>query len=568
MKVLRVDAATGQVQAQALPPQYEGWSNRGLIAKILDEEVPATCNPLEKRNKLIFATGVLAGLGVSSAERLSVGAKSPLTGGVRESNAGGVAARALVRHGIRAVVVENKAEKGNWWLLRIGRDGCEILPAGDLKGLGNYALVEALRERFGQRIATISIGPAGERLYTSAGVFVTDMNGWPSRAAGRGGLGAVMGSKGLKAIVVSQDGDYRIPIRDQVAFNKARQDFVEALKQSPVTAELYPKYGTAGVIPAMQTVGGLPTRNFTSGNFSEFEEIGGERLHDLIVARGGEGTPTEPCMPGCIIRCSNIVADAQGKAVVAPLEYETIALLGSNLEIGDLDQIALMNRLCNDYGIDTVEIGGAIGVAMEAGLEKFGDADGALRLLREAGEGTILGRVLGQGVVVTARVLGISRVPAVKGQGMPAHEPRALKGMGVTYSMSPMGADHTTAPTIRASIDHHKPDGQVDLVRGLQTTIAAYDSLGFCLFVLPAVGKSPQITVDLLNAVYGTNHEPDYISQLGREILRTERAFNTRAGLTEASELVPEFLREETLPPNNLVFDIPEEEMAKFWDGI
>ncbi|MBC7325410.1 MAG: aldehyde ferredoxin oxidoreductase, partial [Moorella sp. (in: Bacteria)] len=243
-------------------------------------------------------------------------------------------------------------------------------------------------------------------------------------------------------------------------------------------------------------------------------------------------------------------------------EYETIGMFGANLEIDDLDTIARCNYLCNDLGLDTIETAVAIGLAMQAGVLPFGDRAGVLNLLPAIGRGTtVLGRVLGQGAAVTGRVLGVTNIPAVKGQALPAYDPRSLKGIGVTYATSPMGADHTAGPTARAKVDHLNPQGQVELSRRVQLNSAIYDNLGLCLFVTAAVGARPQILADLLNARYGWQWGVEDLFELSKKTILMEREFNRRAGFTPAHDRLPEFFCTEPLPETNSVFDVPQEEV-------
>ncbi|KKM10017.1 hypothetical protein SY88_15285 [Clostridiales bacterium PH28_bin88] len=559
---------TKQLTLEPLPEAYRLLGNRGLIAEIMLNEVPATCEPLGPYNKLILAGGPLAGLGVSSAARLSAGAKSPLTGGIKEANGGGVAVQRLVKLGIRAIIVEGKSSDGSMYVLHLKQGNFELVPADELKGMGNYRLSSVLRERFGHDVGMITIGPAGEMGMAIAGVFANDGEGNPSRACARGGLGAVMGSKGLKAVVIENDGTYQVPVRDPGAFNAARKAFSDVLLSTPQTSEVYTKYGTASAVLPINRIGALPTYNFSRGSFDLAEQISGDALYDMIAARGGEGKHTHACMRGCVIRCSNVVADSEGKTIVSPLEYETLCLMGSNIGIADIDTIAKFNWLCNDLGIDTIETGVALGVALEAGLALFGDAQEIERIIsEEIGRGTVLGRVLGQGATLTGKVFDNPRVPAVKGQAMAAHEPRAIKGMAVTYAMSPMGADHTAAVTFRAPVDHHSPAGQMEISRNVQVTVAAYDSLGFCMFVVPAVGSKPDYVINLINAVYGTNYNAEWLKENGKKVIKTEREFNRRAGFTKTHDRLPEFMLEEKLPPFGLVSDIPEEDYERFWEA-
>jgi aldehyde:ferredoxin oxidoreductase len=271
-------------------------------------------------------------------------------------------------------------------------------------------------------------------------------------------------------------------------------------------------------------------------------------------------------MSGCIIQCSNIVPDAHGRRLVARLEYETLVMCGSNLGIGDLDAIARINQECNDLGLDTIETGAALGVAAEAGIGSFGDGERALALVQEIGAGTVLGRLLGQGAATVGRVLGVRRVPAAKGQALPAYDPRGVKGTGVTFATTPMGGDHTAGLTIFAPVDHHQAEGQVTLSRNTQYQRAAYDALGLCAFLLGSTGGRPELLTGMLNAAYGTGLEPGWVADLGRETIDIERQFNRRAGLTAAADRLPRFFAEEPLPPHGQVFDVSEEELEDIWE--
>jgi aldehyde:ferredoxin oxidoreductase len=293
---------------------------------------------------------------------------------------------------------------------------------------------------------------------------------------------------------------------------------------------------------------------------------------ELIVARGKEGEAKRglPCVKGCVISCSNIFANPSGKTTVASLQYENIALLGSNCDIGDIDQIAELNHLCNQVGIDAIDGGAAIGVAMEAGVLEFGDAEGAKDLLRQVGQGTPLGKIIGSGVVTAARVLGIRRVPATKGQAMPAYDPRSLKGIGVTYAMSAMGADHTAGNALETAkrIDPRGTDGQVESSYRLQVRGAILDSYGVCLFIRPAFVANPELAAELVNGRYGWEWTYSDVQKMGIQCLRAEKEFNEAAGIRDVDCDVPEFMRREPLPPHNTVFDIPREEMNAMWETV
>jgi aldehyde:ferredoxin oxidoreductase len=268
-------------------------------------------------------------------------------------------------------------------------------------------------------------------------------------------------------------------------------------------------------------------------------------------------------MPGCVIACCNVFVDEGGKPIVATLQYETIGLLGSNLGLGTLDEVAELNYICNDLGLDTIETGAALGIAAEAGLARFGDKDSFVALLQEVAKGSVVGKMIGQGAVVTGRVLGVKRIPAVKGQAMPAYDPRALKGNGVTYATSPMGADHTAGNAFgsRATVNPLGIEGQRAESRKLQLGAAMLDYTGLCLFARPPVFADPQLMVDLINGRFGWGWTVQDLERMNRTVLKLELEFNRRAGFTSADDRLPEYMLEEPLPPHNTVFDVPDSEV-------
>ena len=567
MNIVRVNMKDLSTSIEAFPDKYGLLGNRGLIAKIMLDEVRPTAEPLGRHNKLILCNGPLAGSLVSSASRLSVGGKSPLTGGIKESNSGGTVAFRLARQGIRAIIVEDKpAAAESLYILNISSGRAELLPGEEYKGLGTYATAQRLRKRFGKNVAIACIGQAGEYLMQSAGVFCTDKEGCPGRTAGRGGMGAVMGSKGIKAVVIDANNELKLKPVEPDRFRKAVKEYHKELLDKPGTGINFPTYGTAGLIPTISLMGAMPTHNFRQGSFSKADEISGEALRELILERGGEGEATHACMPGCIIRCSNIVADETGQVIVSPLEFETLAMVGSNLDIDSLDAIARINYACNDVGLDVIETGAVLGMVMEYGLLKFGDVDGVLELIDQVAKGTVLGRVIGQGAVVTGKVFGITRVPAVKGQSIAGHEPRGVKGMSVTYATTPMGADHTTGGMTRMQIDHQDPNLPMPISRDIQVRIAAIDTLGFCMFLTGGGPRIPDMVIEILSAMYGKECPEDFITSLGKQTIVDERKFNLMAGITAAEDKMPEFMEEEPLPPLNGVSDIPRSHYVEFWD--
>ncbi|NPA06059.1 MAG: aldehyde ferredoxin oxidoreductase [Chloroflexi bacterium] len=569
MPILRVNVRTRTAQVEPTPPTWQPLGGRGLIARILLDMVPPTADPLGPRNVLIFAPGLLGGHRLSSVDRISVGGKSPLTQGVKEANAGGRTGWAIARLGYKAILFEDQPRDGRWWVVHISRDGVRFDPADDLVGLGTYETAARLRERygFGPQAALALIGPAGERQMRAAGIAHIDKDGVPSRLAARGGLGAVMGSKGIKAILVDPAGSPAIPLAQPEVFKQARKAYLQALLAHPQT-HIYETYGTAAMVNMCNRLGGLPTRNFSQGQFEHAERISGEALRQLILQRNGQGATAHACMAGCSIQCSNIVPDAHGQPLVSPLEYETIALMGSNLGIADLDAIAQLNFYANDLGLDTIDLGAALGVAAEAGLWPFGQANQALALVQQIYDNTPLGRLLGNGAAITGRVLGVRRVPAVKGQAISAYDPRAIKGTGVTYATSPQGADHTAGLTIRAQIDHLDPHVQGPVSRQAQLLMAGYDTLGVCIFAAFGFAKAPETIPALLRGRYGWDVPEDILLRLGRETIRLERAFNRAAGFTPAHDRIPEWMTQEPLPPTNSVFDVPDEVLTTLWQDL
>ena len=559
-QIWRVDVSTQTLTRQPVPQAWEHLGGRGLVARILLDEVPPTCEPLGPYNKLLFCPGLLVGHMLTSCDRISIGGKSPLTGGVKEANAGGTTGLEMACLGVKALIIESLPSQPGWWVLHFSSAGIRFLPADDLIGLGVYASAEKLRERFGKKVAIALIGPSGEMKLLAAGIQNLDKDGVPSRIAARGGLGAVMGSKGLKAIVFDASGCSKPPIAHPEAFKDAQKRDTKAALEHPQSI-IYRDYGTAAMARMCDSFGALPTRNFSSGHFEAIEQISGECLRQTILERGGEGNPTHACMPGCVIRSSNVFAGPDGKTIVAPLEYETIGLMGSNLGINELDVIARLNWEANDLGLDSIDTGAALGVAAEAGLMAFGDGQRALQLLGEVRMGTPLGRILGSGAALTGKVYGVTRLPVTKGQAMASYEPRAIKGTGVTYATSPQGADHTAGLTIRDKVNHLDPAGQVALSRTKQINMAGYDTLGACIFAGFGFSLVPDVIAVLLNARYDWNVGTDILQVLGKEALKLEREFNRRAGFTPAQDRLPEYMTIEPLPPLGAVFDVPDEDL-------
>ncbi len=562
--IWRVNMRTRSFAREPVPEAWRKLGGRGLLTRILLDEDVATCEPLGPNNKLVFAPGLLVGHMISSTDRISIGAKSPLTGGIKEANAGGRTGLQLAMLGIKALIIEERPDQG-WWTLHVSSSGVRFDAADDLLNTGVFTAAPLLIERYGEKPAIALIGPGGEQQLRGAGIQNLDKDRQPTRIAARGGIGAVMGSKHVKAVVIDGSGGSKPPILDEAAFKAARKEFSLALAAHPQTAT-YRDFGTAAIVMMCQSFGCLPTRNFSDGQFERAEEISGEAVRQAMLDRGGECDTSHACMVGCAIRSSNIFGDVNGKAVVSPIEYETLGLMGSNLSISDLDCIARLNWEVNDMGLDSIEIGAALGVAAEAGLFAWGDYDGAMRLLQEIRTNTPLGRIIGNGAAITGQVLGVERVPAVKNQAMSAYDPRAIKGTGVTYATSAQGADHTSGLTIRAKINQTSPEGQVEVSRTAQFNMAGYDSLGACIFTGFSYGSVPQVIPALIKARYGWDVPDNYLQVLGKETVLMEREFNRRAGFTSAQDRLPEWMTREPLHPTNAVFDVPTEEMDKIFD--
>jgi aldehyde:ferredoxin oxidoreductase len=561
-KMMRVNLSEMKVREEELPKEYRGLGGRGLSSHIVEKEVPPKADPLGSENKLIFSAGILAGTAIPNTGRLSVGAKSPLTNGVKEANTGGSAAQKIARLGFQAVVIEGRAKELT--LLKIDKNGATFTPASSLKGVGNYELIERIKKEHGNKISIISIGPAGETGLKAASVMVTTPD-FHIRVAARGGLGGVMGSKNLKAVIIDDTGTGPVEAKDKAKFREA----IAALSKAILADPLGPGFrdiGTPVLVMMINSFGCFPTKNYSLGQFEGAEKISGEYMAEVMKKRPN-AQPSHRCMDGCIVSCSNVYTDEEGEVIVSGLEYETIGLMGSNCMIDGLDSIARMNRVCNDVGVDTMDIGGAIAVAMEAGLLAWGDGKAALSLVKEIGKMTDRGMMIGNGCKFTGEKLGVKRIPQVKGQCLSAYDPRGLKGLGVTYATSPMGGDHTAGIVLpnpgNPTYNPGSPTGQAAPSQFMQTYMAAVDSLGLCMMAgMPLLEPVPQsILISCISAFTGESLDENYLINLGTSVLKAERRFNDAAGFTEKDDRLPKFFLEEKLPPSGNVFDVSEEEI-------
>jgi aldehyde:ferredoxin oxidoreductase len=573
-RILRVNMTKLEANFEDFPADFVALGGRALTSTIVAKEVDPLCHPLGASNKLVFAPGLVTGSKAPTSGRISVGGKSPLTGGIKEANAGTTFAQKLGRMRIAAIVVEGKHEGDDYYLLKITNDGYEIIKANKWSNKGLYDAYKELYKEFGDKVSISGVGIAAEIMGAASGICFNDPEGLPSRYAGRGGLGAVMASKGLKFIVVDDTGAPGVEILNKEAFNMGVKKLTNALTSHDVTKPggALNSFGTGVLVNIINEAGGLPQRNFSSGQDDRSEKVSGEVKAEEIKKRGG--VRPHFCSPGCVIQCSEVWTKPGGKDPVGVLEYESVWALGPNCSIYDLDVIGELIRACDDLGLDTIEAGGLIGVAMEGGLTEFGDGKGALKLFDEIKKKTPTGRILANGTAFTAQAFGVTRVPVVKGQSLPAYDPRAIKGIGVTYATTPQGADHTAGYAIATEImgvggtADPRDTNKADLSRNLQLATAAIDASGYCLFIAFAVLDIPEGlegVVDTLNGVLGTSLTVNDVAGYGQQIIDTERAFNKAAGFTEKDDRLPEFFLKEPLPPHNEVFNVSDEELDKVW---
>ena len=571
MKFIRVNMTDKSAGVEDVPENYMGLGGRGLTSIMINTEVPPKCDPLGPENMLIFAPGALSGTSLVNTSRISIGAKSPLTGTIKESNAGGTVPAALGRLGITAVIVEGEAPEGELYLLRIDEKGeAALIPAQECKGMRTYALAGKLLETYGEKNGVLCIGPAGEYQLTSASIQATDVDGRPCRAAGRGGLGAVMGAKGLKAMVVDLSGNNPDPVADPAAFKEAAKEFAKAVRSHPFCGEMLPALGTAGLVGPINSMGAFPTLNATKGAMEGWEKISGEAITRMMEERGGN--PKHMGCSQCIVHCSNEFVDKKGEYVTSSLEYETIWSMGGMTGIDDPDAIARLDYLCDDIGVDTMNTGVAVAVAMDAGYKTFGDAESAVKMVEEISSGTEFGKVLGNGPVAVGKHFGHERVPVVKNQSIAAYDPRAMQGNGVTYATSTMGADHTAGNVLgeylAGTLDPLKPDGQVEASRNVQIAMASVDCTGLCLLASFALTtpEGGEAFLNAMNAKFGAQLGPDDIPAMGIRVLKAEREFNGKAGFTKEDDRLPKFFHEEALAPHNTVFAVSDESLDSVFD--
>lgn len=545
-KYLHIDLKNRSVSAEEFHGERVVRAGRYFVAKTLVDAGVAQVDPLSPANPLIFSAGPFAGTNFSNANRLSVGCKSPLTGGIKEANSGGTFGFALGQIELAGFTLHDAASE--WTLIRIQKDGTVSFESAEAYlGLGNNELAKLLFERFGKKISFALCGPVGEYLGLVAGIAFADTDGRPSRLAARGGVGAVMGSKRVKAIVVDM---HKMPtFHDrQKVMGTVREYGSKLAKEQAI--ENFKKFGTAAVGDFTNHVGGLPVRNFSAGQLvadKEAFKLGGTHIRERNLARGGQ--TAHACMPGCTIECSNVYVDADGRELVSPLEYETLGLMGSNCGLDDPDDVARLNGLVNDLGIDTIEIGAMLGVLMEAGHGVFGDVEFMRVALEDIRAGNERGRLLAQGAARVGEHYGVKRVPVIKRQGISAYDPRVIEVTGLSMMLTAQGADHTVGNLPGFDCRDKSTAELVAASLGAQIAAATADSLGLCIFGRSVTDTNPQLIISGLNAAHGTELDAAFLPALGREVLQLEWAFNREAGFDVDDDELPAFFYDEPLQP-------------------
>ncbi|MDJ0955998.1 MAG: aldehyde ferredoxin oxidoreductase C-terminal domain-containing protein [Arenicellales bacterium] len=547
-RYLDIDLANQTVTEKQVTGRDIVNAGRYFIAKTLVECGAAAVDPLSSDNPLIFSAGPFAGTNFSNANRTSVGCKSPLTGGIKESNAGGTFGVALGQLHIAGMTLHGASP--DWVVIHIAKDGSvNFDSAAPYMGLGNFETAERLHEKYGKKVSLALCGPVGEYQGLLSGIAISDTDRRPSRLAARGGVGAVMGVKRVKAIVAELSKMPELHERKKVM--SAIKEYGKKIRADEL-AEVYKNTGTASMADFTNYIGGLPVRNFTAGQQSGSDQefkMGGDYIRELNRSRGG--TIAHACMPGCMIECSNVYADQNGNEVVSPVEYETIGLMGTNCGLSDPDDLARVNAVANDLGIDTIEAGAMIAVLMDAGVGQFGDVDFMLEVLDEIRRGTERGRIYAQGTARVGEHFNSTRIPVIKKQAISAYDPRVIEVTGITMMMTAQGADHTAGNVPRMQAEGKSTDELVDASMEAQVVMAAADSLGFCIFGRGVTNAHLDMIATAINNAVGTDLNAEFFESLGRETLRLENEFNRQAGFTVEDDELPAFFYDEPLPPSN-----------------
>jgi aldehyde:ferredoxin oxidoreductase len=547
-RMIRVDMTNQTAEIAPYPDDWKLLGGRALSARILLDECDPTCDPLGPDNVLVMAPGVVSGTAAPTSGRISMGGKSPLTHGIKEANAGGNPGQDLMKLGFRCVVVKGQpADAEKRYAVNVTADAAEVVEADAYKGMWNYALIEELAKRYSQTASFISIGPAGELRLLGASIACTDQEQarHPARHAARGGLGAVMGSKGLKFVAVDAG---KTPARQPAE----RKEFTAACKQWTKEYRDGPqmfKKGTSSVVPIANMLNTFPYKNRVEGSSPDAETLDGARIIESFEERGGG---MHNCMTGCIVKCSNVVHDKDGNYKTSALEFETLTLLGANCAIASWEDVADLDRLCDEVGLDTIETGAALAILMDSGGLEWGDAEGAKRILAEIAEGTDLGRAIGNGAVATGVRQKHHRVPVVRGQAIPAWDPRPLKATGVTYLTSAMGADHTAGLIVNPGLPEQE---WAQASQEIQLVNAATDSSGFCQFLQPTLDDIRKF----YSLLYGEDVTREQVADIGWQCMQDEWEFNRRAGWKREDDVMPDCMKQDAVGPANAVWDVKDE---------
>lgn len=541
-KILTVELSKGFMEEREVAPNLleEYLGGRGLGARLLYDLVPAGVDPLGPDNVMIFAVGPLTATKTPTAGRSSVTIKSPLTNTILDSNCGGRWGACLRKAGYLAVIIEGKAPVPMY--LEIGSKGLKLHEAGDIWGLNTLQTTKKLATVAESSVA--SIGPAGENLVPFASISAD-----AKRSFGRGGVGAVMGSKNLKAIVVS--GDLKVPVAQKDKFDFIHYETAKLIKSNPITAQSLPEFGTAVLVNLFNEAGILPTRNFRQGSFIDARNLSGESIRDeLLVKRYA-------CY-GCPIGCGRVINGFQG--LTAGPEFETVWALGAACGIGNLALIAQANTLCNLMGLDTISTGGTIACAME--LKQKGLLDEGLEFGQEAGFIELIGAIAYRQGLGAKLALGSKRLAEeagdslsamqVKGMELPAYDPRGMQGQGLGFATSNRGGCHLRGnmlgPEMLGSpkiVDRFAHVGKAGLLVVNQHTSAVLDSLVLCKFIAFAVDD--EYFARLLSSVTGLEYEAQDLQVIGERIWNLERLFNMREGFTKEADTLPWRLLNESL---------------------
>ncbi len=562
---LHIDLATQAVTRETWAGEQLARAGRYYIAKTLYERGLATIDPMSPENPLIFSTGPFAGSNMSNANRISVGCKSPLTGGIKEANAGGTFGFALGQSELCGLTLENASDE--WVVIYITKEGeVSFHDAAPYMGFGVIETAALLHDTFGEKVSLAICGPVGEYGGLMAGVSFSDPEGRPVRIAARGGVGAVMGSKKVKAMVCDK---HKMPtFHDRRGVMQGVKNYGAKLKEDVAVQNLGAK-GTALVADVMNGMGGLPVKNFSGGQLVDTKKerlrMGGDFIREQNMERGG--IPTHACMPGCMIKCSNIYADKDGNEMVSPLEYETIGLLGTNCGLTDPDDVAKLNMVANDLGIDTIELGATLAILMENGEAEFGDVPFMEAALQDIRTGTERGKLLAGGAARVGKHFGIKRVPVIKQQAISAYDPRVIEVTGISMMSTAQGADHTTGNLPTHDCDGKSTEELVGESLTVQMLCAAADSVGLCLFGRSVTNINHDLVVGAINDAIGTELPNTFLKRIGVETLAYEDAFNRDAGFEVADDKLPDFFYEESLAPTDKKARHAADEVRKHRDA-